>query len=352
MEEKSAYSHAGVDIDRGNTFVEKIKPLVKTTFRKEVMGGIGGFGGFFHLDISKIKDPILVSSTDGVGTKLKIAHMMNKHDTVGIDLVAMSANDVIVSGAEPLFFLDYIATGKISMEAGVEIVRGITAGCNDAGCALLGGETAEMPGFYRDDEYDLAGFCVGIVDAKQLIDGSNIKMGDQIIGLASNGLHSNGYSLVRKIVFDQAKLEINAKLDGLEQPLGLELLKPTRLYVKSILNLLKNFTINGMIHITGGGFFDNIPRIIPPSCMAVIHRRSWDIPPIFPILQHLGNIDEGEMFRVFNMGIGMILIVPGKEVDGILERLGHLEETAFVIGCIEKRLPDDSSVVFRDPVSA
>ncbi|MDR2861977.1 MAG: phosphoribosylformylglycinamidine cyclo-ligase [Syntrophobacterales bacterium] len=352
MEEKSAYSYAGVDIDRGNTFVEKIKPLVKTTFRKEVMGGIGGFGGLFHLDTTKIKDPVLVSSTDGVGTKLKIAHMMNKHDTVGIDLVAMSVNDVIVSGAEPLFFLDYIATGKISIEASVEIVKGIAAGCSDAGCALLGGETAEMPGFYRDDEYDLAGFCVGIADAEHLIDGSNIRMGDHIIGLASSGLHSNGYSLVRKIVFEQAKLSVDAELDGLDLPLGQELLKPTRIYVKSILNLLKSFTIHGMIHITGGGFFDNIPRIIPPACMTVIHRHSWHIPPIFPILQRLGNIDEAEMFRVFNMGIGMALIVPEKEAGNILERLGHLGETASVIGYIDKRDQDAPPVVFREPVPA
>jgi phosphoribosylformylglycinamidine cyclo-ligase len=313
------------------------------------MGGIGGFGGLFHLDTSKIKDPILISSTDGVGTKLKIAHMMNRHDTVGIDLVAMSVNDVVVSGAEPLFFLDYIATGKISMEASVEIVRGVAAGCRDAGCALLGGETAEMPGFYRDDEYDLAGFCVGIVDAPNLIDGSNIRMGDHIIGLASSGLHSNGYSLVRRIVFEEAKLNVDAELDGLEQPLGLELLKPTRIYVKSILNLLKSFTIHGVVHITGGGFFDNIPRIIPPPCMAVINRRSWRIPPIFTILRRLGNIDEAEMFRVFNMGIGMALIVPEKEVGDILGRLGHLNETASVIGYIDKRGANNPSVIFRDP---
>jgi len=350
MEEKSAYSHAGVDIDRGNTFVEKIKPLVKATFRKEVMGGIGGFGGLFRLDAGKFKDPVLISSTDGVGTKLKIAHMMNKHDTVGIDLVAMSVNDVIVSGAEPLFFLDYIATGKISLEAGVEIVRGIAAGCSDAGCALLGGETAEMPGFYRDDEYDLAGFCVGIVDAERIIDGSGIEAGDRIIGLASSGLHSNGYSLVRNIVFDKAKLSLDARLDGLDQSIGLELLKPTRIYVKTILDLLKNFTIRGMVHITGGGFFDNIPRIIPPSCMAVISRHSWNIPPIFSILQHLGNIDEAEMFRVFNMGIGMALIVPEKETDAILERLKYLGETASVIGYVDKKDQDASPVVFQGQV--
>jgi phosphoribosylformylglycinamidine cyclo-ligase len=350
MEEKTTYSSAGVDIDRGNTFVDRIRPLVKNTYRKEVMGNIGGFGGFFHLDMGKIKDPVLVSSTDGVGTKLKIAQMMDKHDTVGIDLVAMSVNDVVVSGAEPLFFLDYIATGKIGVEKSVQIVEGIVKGCSDAGCALLGGETAEMPGFYGDEEYDLAGFCVGVVEADRLIDGSEIRVGDQIIGIASSGIHSNGYSLVRKVIFDKANLTVDSIVDGIDGPIGLELLKPTRIYVKSVLNLLKSFTIRGIVHITGGGFFDNIPRVIPKSCRAVITRGSWDIPPIFEVLERLGNIDEDEMFRVFNMGIGMALVVPEKETEEILERLVHLGEKAFVIGCVEKRENDDPTVVFSETV--
>ena len=348
MEEKTTYSSAGVDIDRGNAFVDRIRQLVKTTSRKEVMGNIGGFGGFFHLDTGRLKDPILVSSTDGVGTKLKIAQMMDKHDTVGIDLVAMSVNDVVVNGAEPLFFLDYIATGKISVDTSVQIVEGVVKGCSDAGCALLGGETAEMPGFYKDDEYDLAGFCVGVVEADRLIDGSEIRVGDQIIGIASSGLHSNGYSLVRKVVFEKANLTVNSLVEGLDGPIGEELLKPTRIYVKSILNLLKSFTIRGIVHITGGGFFDNIPRVIPKACMAVINRGSWDIPPIFRVLQRLGNIDEDEMFRVFNMGIGMALVVPEKEAAEILERLVHLGEKARLIGYVEKRENDGPMVVFNE----
>jgi len=348
MEEKTTYSSAGVDIGRGNAFVEKIRQMVKSTSRKEVMGNIGGFGGFFHLDTQKIKDPILVSSTDGVGTKLKIAQMMNRHNTVGIDLVAMSVNDVVVSGAEPLFFLDYIATGKISMDINVQIVEGIVRGCTEAGCALLGGETAEMPGFYKDDEYDLAGFCVGVAEADRLIDGSEIRVGDQIIGIASSGLHSNGYSLVRKVIFEKAKLTVDSVVDELRGPIGEELLKPTSIYVKSILNLLKSFAIGGIVHITGGGFLDNIPRVIPKPCMAIIDRGSWEIPPIFSVLQRLGNIDETEMFQVFNMGIGMVLVVPEKETEEILEHLVHLGERAYVIGYVDKREEEDPMVVFSD----
>ncbi|MDX9745596.1 MAG: phosphoribosylformylglycinamidine cyclo-ligase [Syntrophales bacterium] len=348
MEEKTTYSSAGVDIGRGNAFVEKIRQMVKSTSRKEVMGNIGGFGGFFHLDTQKIKDPILVSSTDGVGTKLKIAQMMNRHNTVGIDLVAMSVNDVVVSGAEPLFFLDYIATGKISMDINVQIVEGIVRGCTEAGCALLGGETAEMPGFYKDDEYDLAGFCVGVAEADRLIDGSEIRVGDQIIGIASSGLHSNGYSLVRKVIFEKAKLTVDSVVDELRGPIGEELLKPTSIYVKSILNLLKSFAIGGIVHITGGGFLDNIPRVIPKPCMAIIDRGSWEIPPIFSVLQRLGNIDETEMFQVFNMGIGMVLVVPEKETEEILEHLVHLDERAYVIGYVDKREEEDPMVVFSD----
>lgn len=346
MQKKTTYKDAGVDIDRANTFVERIKPLIKTASRREVMSGIGGFGGLFHLDISKNRDPVLVSSTDGVGTKLKIAQMIDKHDTVGIDLVAMSVNDVVVQGAEPLFFLDYIATGKISVETAVRIVEGVVQGCQEAGCALIGGETAEMPGFYPDGEYDLAGFCCGVVDADKLIDGSEIRVGDRIVGIASSGLHSNGFSLARRVLFDDGKLNPRERAGGLEGPLGLELLRPTRIYVKPVLNLLKNFNIRGLVHITGGGFLDNIPRIVPGPCRAVIRKGTWQTLPIFDLIREMGNIDETEMFRVFNMGIGMILIVAEKDQAEILERLEMLGEKAYIVGMIEKRENDQPAVSF------
>lgn len=346
MEKAMSYKDAGVDIDKANLFVEKIKPLIKSTSRKEVMGGLGGFGGLFHLDIGKIKDPILVSSTDGVGTKLKIAHMMNRHDTIGIDLVAMCVNDVIVQGAEPLFFLDYISTGKIDVEREVQLVEGIVKGCREAGCALIGGETAEMPGLYKDGEYDLAGFCVGVVEADKLIDGSDIRVGDRIIGIASNGIHSNGFSLARKVFFEKGNLKIDDCLGGLEHSIGVELLKPTKIYVKTIQHLLKNFTLKGIVHITGGGFYDNIPRIVPDPCRAVILKDNWEIPLIFSLAQEMGNIDDVEMLRVFNMGIGMMIVVPEKEAAEIIERLEILGERSYIIGYIEKRDKDQQTVLF------
>jgi phosphoribosylformylglycinamidine cyclo-ligase len=342
----ASYQQAGVNIDQANLFVERIKPLVKTTARKEVMSSIGGFGGLFHLDLKKNPDPVLVSSTDGVGTKLKIAQMLNRHDTIGIDLVAMCVNDVIVQGAEPLFFLDYLATGKISMETSIAIVTGIVRGCLDAGCALIGGETAEMPGFYKDDEYDLAGFSVGVVNADRMIDGSEIRVGDRIIGIASNGLHSNGYSLVRKIVFEIAGLDIQAHPAGIECTIGEEMLKPTRIYVKPLLNIIKHFHIKGLVHITGGGFLDNIPRIVPLPCKAIIYRDSWPILPIFSLLKELGNVEEIEMLRVFNMGVGMMMIVSEKDVDEIMDRLVKLGEKPYCIGHIEKRDADELPVIF------
>ena len=346
MQNSVSYKDAGVDIDGSNLFIEKIKLLVKSTHRNEVKGTIGDFAGLFHLDPAKYKAPILVSSTDGVGTKLKIAQMMNKHDTIGIDLVAMSVNDILVKGAEPLFFLDYLATGKLSLDISVAIIEGIANGCSEAGCALIGGETAEMPGMYQDGEYDLAGFCVGIVETDKLIDGSVISVGDRIIGLASSGVHSNGFSLVRKILFENAQLGIDAVIDGLDHSIGIELLQPTRIYVKSILNLSKSFTIKGMIHITGGGFLDNIPRTLPYPCRALITKGSWSIPPIFSILQQMGNIDEKEMFRVFNMGIGMMIIVSEKDCLEIIERLAGLGEQASIIGFIDKRDKDQDAVSF------
>jgi phosphoribosylformylglycinamidine cyclo-ligase len=311
-----------------------------------MMSSIGGFGGLFHLDMSKIKDPILVSSTDGVGTKLKIAQLMSKHDTVGIDLVAMSVNDVIVQGAEPLFFLDYIATGKLCVETGVRIVEGIARGCQEAGCALIGGETAEMPGFYPDGEYDLAGFCVGVVEADKLIDGSEIRVGDKIVGIASSGLHSNGFSLARRVLLEQGKLHLGDKVDGFDEILGVELLRPTRIYVKPILNLIKNFHIRGIVHITGGGFIDNIPRIVPDPCRAVIQKGSWAVPPIFDLIRTIGKVDENEMLRVFNMGIGMMIIVAEKDVQEIVERLEKLGEKAYTIGTIEKKKSNQPTVSF------
>jgi phosphoribosylformylglycinamidine cyclo-ligase len=346
MEAKTSYKDSGVDIDRGNLFVEAIKPLVKTTFRKEVMGGIGGFGGLFHLDKVKFDDPIIVASTDGVGTKLKIAKMMNVYNTVGIDLVAMSANDVLVQGAEPLFFLDYIATNQISVEIGTQLIEGIVKGCKEAGCALLGGETAEMPGFYGDGDHELVGFCVGIVEADKLIDGSRIGIGDHIIGISSSGIHSNGLSLARKVVFDRMKLGVSDTVEQLESSIGDELLRPTRIYTRPLLNLFKNFNLKGLVHVTGGGFIENIPRILPERCHASIQKGSWPILPIFRIIQEGGAIDEAEMFRVFNMGIGMMIIVSEQESPEVLERLAGLGERAYLIGTIEKRIKDNQSVIF------
>ena len=344
MQDKASYKDAGVDIDNANRFVERIKPLVKSTYRKEVMSTLGGFGGLFHLDVGKIKDPLLVSTTDGVGTKIKIAQLMDKHDTIGIDLVAMSVNDVIVQGAEPLFFLDYIATGRLNIDRNVRILEGIVKGCQEAGCALIGGETAEMPGFYKDDEYDLAGFCVGVVEADRVIDGSEIRVGDRIIGIASNGLHSNGFSLARHVLFEIGGLDCRDVVEDFDQPLGMELLCPTRIYVKSVLNLIKNFTIRGIINITGGGFADNIPRIIPGPCRAVISRGSWETPDIFHLIQKLGRVEDDEMFKVFNMGIGMMVIVPEKSAAEALYRLIKLGEKAYAIGVVEKREGEQSAV--------
>lgn len=342
---KTTYKDAGVDIDAGNRFVDMIKPLVKATSRPEVLTDIGGFGGLFSFHSDKYKKPTLVSATDGVGTKLKLAFMMDKHDTVGIDLVAMCVNDIIVQGAEPLFFLDYMATGKLAPEKAVEVVRGIADGCKQAGCALIGGETAEMPGFYSSGEYDIAGFSVGAVDNDKIIDGSTITVGDKIIGLASTGLHSNGFSLARKVFFEIMGLKPTDKLDGLKQSIGLELLTPTRIYVKTILNLIRDFNIKGIAHITGGGILENIPRVLPNHCQATIKDGSWEQAPIFKALQEGGNIDKTEMHRTFNNGLGMILVVPSDQCDEILIRLSGLDETAWEIGIIESNKEDKAKVV-------
>ncbi|MFA7464639.1 MAG: phosphoribosylformylglycinamidine cyclo-ligase [Syntrophales bacterium] len=347
MKKKITYKSAGVDIDRANKFVDLIKPLIRSTARKEVRGDIGGYAGLFNLDTGRFKNPVLVSSTDGVGTKLNIAQIMDKHDTIGIDLVAMSVNDVIVLGAEPLFFLDYIACGRLRVESAAKIVEGIARGCAEAGCALIGGETAEMPGFYPDGKYDLAGFCVGVVEAERLIDGSGISVGDRVIGLASSGLHSNGYSLARKVLLENAAMDLESVPEGFDRTLGTELLAPTRIYAKAVLNLTKSFNVKGLVHVTGGGFFDNIPRILPAPCRVVIRKDSWTAPPVFRLIQETGRIDSAEMYRVFNMGIGMILIVPDKEAGEVLDRLGGLGENAFSLGVVEKKRGGQPSVILE-----
>ncbi|NIQ95385.1 MAG: phosphoribosylformylglycinamidine cyclo-ligase [Desulfuromonadales bacterium] len=346
-QEKSTYKDAGVDIDAGNRFVEMIKPMVKATNRQGVLTDIGGFGGLFSLGLDKYRKPTLVSATDGVGTKLKIAFMTDVHETVGIDLVAMCVNDIVVQGAEPLFFLDYLATGKLSPEKAAEIVKGISAGCVQAGCALIGGETAEMPGMYMDGEYDVAGFSVGIVDSDDIVDGSAIHVGDRIIGLASSGLHSNGFSLARKVLFTKMELDVGSKIADLEKSLGEELLTPTRIYVKTVLNLMRDFTVKGIAHITGGGLLENLPRVLPRHCQARLVKDSWERPAIFDVLQKGGNIDEMEMYRTFNNGIGMAIIVPEQQVDDVLTRLSGLDERAWVIGEVARSREEDQQVIFE-----
>lgn len=338
------YKAAGVDIEAGDEFIRTIKPLVRSTFRPEVLTDIGGFGGLFGLDGKKYKEPVLVSGTDGVGTKLKIAIQMNQHDTIGIDLVAMSVNDVVVTGAEPLFFLDYLATGKLQPQTSVEVLRGIVKGCRLAGCALLGGETAEMPSFYPEGVYDLAGFAVGVVEKNRIIDGSRIKADDVLIGLAASGLHSNGYSLARKIAFEVAGHNVTDQIQGWSDRLGETLLTPTRIYVKSILQLIREVEVKGLAHITGGGITGNLPRILPEGCQAKIKPGSWPAPPIFGWLEKQGRIAVEEMYRVFNMGIGMVAAMDPGQAERAIERLKRLGEPAFVIGKIVK---GDKKVVYE-----
>ncbi len=343
---KTSYKDSGVDIEKGAAFIQAIKPMVESTFRPEVLSKIGGFAGCVSLNLERYKKPILVSSTDGVGTKLKIAFMMDRHDTVGIDLVAMCVNDIVVSGAKPLFLLDYIATSQLDPERAMKVVSGIVKGCIEAECSLIGGETAEMPGFYRKGEYDLAGFAVGIVEDAQLIDGSSVTVGDRLIGITSSGLHCNEYSLVRKVLLDHHKLDLGKRVEEIGEILGEELLRPTKIYVKTILNLVRDFNIGGIAHITGGGITGNLPRAIPKGCKAVIRKGTWEIPPIFSFLKEKGSIPEDEMFRTFNNGIGMILIVKTKETEDILGRLNSLGEKAFVIGEIGKAEREQESIEF------
>ncbi|MDL1968168.1 MAG: phosphoribosylformylglycinamidine cyclo-ligase [Deltaproteobacteria bacterium] len=344
MTDSLTYADAGVDIDKATALISKIKEIAKQTPRSGVMGEIGGFGGLFSLNINSMEGPVLVSSTDGVGTKLKIAFMMDKHDTVGIDLVAMCVNDIIVQGAKPLFFLDYLSTGKLKTDTVTEIIKGVAEGCRQSVCALIGGETAEMPGFYQNNEYDLAGFAVGIVDNSEMIDGSEIRVGNQLIGIASSGLHSNGYSLVRKICFDILKLKVDSYVPELSKVLGDELIIPTRIYSNAVCRIYRDLPILGLAHITGGGIGDNILRVIPKSCNVVIRKGSWDIPPVFPFLQQAGKISEKEMLRTFNNGIGMIAVFPEEVAHEVLGRLKAMDEKGYIIGEIVERKDSDSRI--------
>lgn len=330
------YKKAGVDIDEADKFINIISPMVKSTFRKEVLTEIGLFAGLFKINTKKYKEPVLVSGTDGVGTKLKIAFESDKHDTVGIDLVAMCVNDILTLGAEPLFFLDYFATGKLNAQRASQVIKGIVEGCRQAGCALIGGETAELPGFYKKNEYDLAGFAVGIVEKDKIIDGSEIKEGDAIIGVASSGLHSNGFSLVRRVLFDMGKFKLDQNISELGCSLAEELLKPTKIYVNAYFAIRKKIHIKGMAHITGGGIPGNLPRIFPFGITAVINRNSWQIAPIFHLIQKIGKISDKEMFKVFNMGIGYIFVIEGNDVKKALNILNKSGYKSYLIGEIIK----------------
>jgi len=342
------YADAGVNIGAGNELVDRIKPHAKRTFTPGVLSGLGGFGALFQHDFSQYSEPVMVSSTDGVGTKLKLAFALDKHDTVGVDLVAMCANDVLCCGAKPLFFLDYFATGKLSPEIGEQVVKGIADGCVQAGCALIGGETAELPGFYSEGEYDLAGFCVGVADKPKILDGSRVEAGDVILGLSSSGLHSNGYSLARKVL---EPLGYDAVPDGWSTPLGEAMLAPTKIYVQPVLALVEQLQLNGsavkgIVHITGGGFYENIPRVLPLQTKAVIEKNSWPMSPVFQLIQQQAQIEEREMFTTFNMGIGLVIVLPESEADVAQEFLKTQQIEVHRIGRIEST-PDASHVELR-----
>ncbi len=323
-----SYKDAGDDIDAGNALVERIKHIAKKTTRKEVLGGLGGFGGLCEIP-EGYKQPVLVSGTDGVGTKLRLAMDLNKHDTIGIDLVAMCVNDLIVAGAEPLYFLDYYATGKLNVDTAAAVVAGIGKGCELSGCALVGGETAEMPGMYHGEDYDLAGFCTGVVEKSEIIDGSKVQAGDALIGVASSGPHSNGYSLIRKII-EVSKADLEQDLDG--RPLKDALMEPTRIYVKSVLKLIKDVQVNALSHITGGGLLENIPRVLPANSKAIIDKKSWQLPAIFQWLQTNGNVDSIEMYRTFNCGVGLVICVPSDQQQQAIDSLKASGENAWLIG--------------------
>ncbi|MBS7405125.1 MAG: phosphoribosylformylglycinamidine cyclo-ligase [Oxalobacter sp.] len=336
-----SYRDAGVDIDAGDALVDAIKPFAKRTMREGVLGGIGGFGALFEIG-RKYREPVLVSGTDGVGTKLRLAFELNRHDTVGIDLVAMSVNDILVQGAEPLFFLDYFACGKLDVATASRVVKGIAAGCEQAGCALIGGETAEMPGMYPEGEYDLAGFAVGAVEKSEIIDGRKIAPGDVVLGLASSGIHSNGYSLVRRII-EMVKPDLNADFDG--RTLADALMAPTRIYVKPLLSLMASVEVKGMAHITGGGLVENIPRILQEHLTAVLKKEAWTMPPLFSWLQKHGNVASEEMHRVFNCGIGMAVIVSREQAEQAMAHLRAAGETVYRIGEIRQRTGDEPQTI-------
>ncbi|VDG99232.1 phosphoribosylformylglycinamidine cyclo-ligase [Helicobacter pametensis] len=334
MTQSLSYRDTGVDIDAGDQLVENIKPFAKRTLRPEVLGGLGGFGALVEIG-KKYQNPVLVSGTDGVGTKLKLAFEWDIHHTVGIDLVAMSVNDILVQGAEPLFFLDYFACGKLDVARATDVIKGIAEGCEQSGCALIGGETAEMPGMYPEGEYDLAGFAVGVVEKSKVINGRSIRPGDVVLGLASNGAHSNGYSLIRKII-ERSNPDLDAEFDG-GQTLRQAVIAPTRLYVKPILAALEKFEIKGMAHITGGGITENIPRVLPENCVAQIDAQSWPLPKLFQWLQQAGNVEQQEMYRTFNCGIGMAVIVPAEQAEAAQAFLAEQGETAYRLGTIRER---------------
>ena len=337
MAAEDRYRQAGVDIEKGNQFVRRIGPLVASTHTPQVLAPIGGFSGMVALDTDTYRQPVLVSSTDGVGTKLKIAFLMDKHDTVGIDLVAMCVNDIVVCGARPLYMLDYLATGKLKLETSVQIVEGIVEGCRQARCALVGGETAEMPGFYGAGEYDMAGFAVGVVEREQILDGSRVAPGSALVGLASSGLHSNGYSLVRKIVFEELGLSVDSRVEDLPRSVGEELLEPTRIYTELVLAVRERFDLQALAHITGGGILENLPRVLPEGCQAVVQDGSWEVPPVFGFLQRAGRLDHTEMLRTFNSGLGMVLVVPPDEADSVVEFLRGEGQAAWPIGEVRTR---------------
>lgn len=336
-----SYRDAGVDMDAGDKLVRNIKPFAKRTLRPEVLTGIGGFGALFELS-KKYRNPVLVSGTDGVGTKLKLAFQLDKHDSIGIDLVAMSVNDILVMGADPLFFLDYFACGQLDVDTATAVVGGIAAGCEQAGCALIGGETAEMPDMYAAGEYDLAGFAVGVVEKDQIIDGSTIQTSDVVIGIASSGAHSNGYSLIRKIIGNR-QVDLTETFHG--KRLSDVLLAPTRIYARPLLSLIKQLPVKGLAHITGGGLVGNLPRMLPDHMAAVLQKHAWDVPPLFPWLQQQGHVSDAEMFRVFNCGIGMVVIVSADQADAAMRHLGEAGETVWAIGEITKRTSDQPAVM-------
>ena len=344
--ENDKYLEAGVDIAAGNRLVEVIKPIVSKTFKPGVITDIGSFAGLFSLHLEDVKNPVLVASTDGVGTKLKIAFMLDKHDTIGIDLVAMCVNDIIVQGATPLFMLDYVAMGKLDVPKVAEIVKGIAAGCQEVGCSLIGGETAEMPGFYGEGEYDVAGFVVGLAGADELVDGSEIAVGYQVIGVGSSGLHSNGYSLVRKLFFEELKMSVGDWVEEFGRTLGEELLEPTRIYSRTIRNMRRDFRIYGISHITGGGLIENLPRILPKQCKVIINPSSWTPSPIFQYMQKVGKLSSREMMRTFNNGLGLVMVVSEENTDEVLLRLKAMGETAYHIGSVEARRANEDPVQF------